>query len=55
MRFKNGSAKTLYMVTDQETGSIIAFTSLRARKQYLASWQQHSHLVLSTYDLREAK
>lgn len=57
MRFKNGSPKTLFVVTFQNDGEIVPFTSVTARKQYLTDLKPDykSLAILATYDLREAK
>ena len=57
MRYKNGSPKTIYTVTSQTDGEIVPFTSIAARKQFLAAMGDlpDSQIALGTYDLREKK
>lgn len=58
MRYKNGSPKTIYTVTSQVDGEIVPFTSVDARKKFLAQMGgdlPDSQVALGTYDLREKK
>lgn len=58
MRFKNGSPLVIYLVTYQESGDTVAFTSVRERKQFVTAMEGYTDAetpVLATYVLKEKK
>jgi hypothetical protein len=54
MRYKKGSPKTIYAVTWQDTGDVMAYTNTRDRAADMRG-EDVTKFVFATYDLREIK